>query len=198
MKEKDVDKIYKIIEEAEYAKAKELISDILAKDPKDIDARKLLSLCEVNLENYNEARIILEDIIKYLQDDAICWYYLGCCYDNLDKYPEAKHAYNTVIKLRPEYIDVYKSMAIVHIKSQEPEKALEYAKKGMEYCEEEDYAFYYIAGTACMAAQKYEESIKYIEKAIELNPKNVQLYNNLGTSYLTTGNLDKAKETYEK
>lgn len=44
----------------------------------------------------------------------------------------------------------------------------------------------------------FEQSVEYIEKAIELNPDNLQLYNNLGTSYLTIGNLDKAFETYEK
>ena len=49
-----------------------------------------------------------------------------------------------------------------------------------------------------MAGKMFEQSVEYIEKAIELNPDNLQLYNNLGTSYLTIGNLDKAFETYEK
>jgi len=198
MNEKEIDKIYKLIEKGEYAKAKELLHGITTEDEKDIDALKLVALCEVNVENYEDARKILEDIIKYKQDDAICWYYLGCCYDNLGQLIEAKHAYNTVIKLRPEYVDVYKSMAIVQIKAQEPEKAIEYVEQGLKYADKDDYAFYYIAGTACMAAQNFEGSIKYIEKAIELAPDNVQLYNNLGTAYLTTGQLDKARETYEK
>ena len=198
MEEKEIDKIYNLIEKGEYARAKELLSGIITENEKDVDALKLVALCEVNVENYEDARKILEDIIKYKQDDAICWYYLGCCYDNLGQLIEAKHAYNTVIKLRPEYVDVYKSMAIVQIKAQEPKKALEYVEEGLKYTDKDDYAFYYIAGTACMAAQDFEGSIKYIEKAIELDPQNVQLYNNLGTAYLTTGKLDLAKETYEK
>ena len=198
MNEKEIDKIYKLIEKGEYAKAKELLHGITTENEKDVDALKLVALCEVNVENYEDARKILEDVIKYKQDDAICWYYLGCCYDNLGQLIEAKHAYNTVIKLRPEYVDVYKSMAIAQIKSQEPQKAIEYVEQGLKYADKDDYAFYYIAGTACMASQDFEGSIKYIEKAIELDPNNVQLYNNLGTAYLTTGKLDKALETYEK
>ena len=200
MNDKEIDKIYKLIDNKEYAHAKELIMEILHKDDKDIEAWKLLALCEVNVENYDDARQILEDVIKFKQDDAICWYYLGCCYDNLEDYISAKHAYNKVIELRPEYVDVYKSMAIVHIKNQEAEKALEYVDKGLKYAQENDYSFYYIAGTACMASQKYEESIEieFIEKAIELCPDNAQLYNNLGTAYLTTGKLDKALEIYKK
>ena len=33
---------------------------------------------------------------------------------------------------------------------------------------------------------------------MELNPTHTQLYNNLGTSYITMGNLDKAYENYKK
>ena len=198
MEEKEIEKIYNLIEKGEYVKAKELLADIVTKDERDIDALKLVALCDVNVENYDKARQILEDVIKYRQDDAICWYYLGCCYDNLGQLIEAKHAYTKVIELRPEYVDVYKSMAIVQIKAQEPQKALEYVEQGLKYADKDDYALYYIAGTACMAAQDFEGSIKYIEKAIKLDPKNVQLYNNLGTAYLTTGKLDKAIEIYEK
>ena len=198
MEEKEIERIYNLIEKGEYIKAKELLADIVTKDEKDIDALKLVALCEVNVENYDLARNILEDIIKYRQDDAICWYYLGCCYDNLNQLIEAKHAYSKVIELRPEYVDAYKSMAIVQIKSQTPQKALEFVQEGLKYADKEDYAFYYIAGTACMAAQDFEGSIKYIEKAIELDPKNVQLYNNLGTAYLTTGKFDQAIEIYKK
>ncbi|MBP3821342.1 tetratricopeptide repeat protein [bacterium] len=195
MKNKKIDEIYNLIDKAEYEKAKELISK---EDINDIEVQKLLALCDVNLENYKNARKILEDIIKFKQDDAICWYYLGCCYDNLEEFSEAKYAYNKVIELRPEYIDAYKSLAISYIKAQDPRNALDTLKKAEKYISEDDYAFYYIAGTAYMALQDFENSIIYIKKAIELNPENVQLQNNIGTAYLTLGNFDEALEAYKK
>ena len=73
MEDKDIDKIYALIDSGEYAPAKEAIAEILSKDEKDIDAQRLLALCEVNVENYDNARYILEDVIKYRQDDALCW-----------------------------------------------------------------------------------------------------------------------------
>ena len=116
MKDSQYEKIYDLIDNGEYEKAKKSITNILKKDEKDIDAQKLFALCEVNLENYDNARIFLENVIKYRQDEAICWYYLGCCYDALEMYTEAKHAYSKVIELRPEYVDAYKSLAILYIK----------------------------------------------------------------------------------
>ena len=192
MEDKEIDKIYELIDSSEYEKAKILIIEILEQTSSDIDAQRLLALCDVNLGNYDNARKILEDVIKYRLDDALCWYYLGCCYDNLEMFAEAKHAYNKVLGLRPEYVDAYKSLAIIYIKTQELDKAKETGEKGLEYSEKDDYSLYYILGTACMASQDMEGSIQYLEKAIELNPENVQLYNNLGTTYLTCGNLDKA------
>ena len=132
MEDKDIDKIYALIDSGEYAPAKEAIAEILSKDEKDIDAQRLLALCEVNVENYDNARYILEDVIKYRQDDALCWYYLGCCYDNLGDLIAAKHAYLNVLELRPEYIDAYKSLAITYIKSEEFDKAVEIGKKALE------------------------------------------------------------------
>ena len=49
-----------------------------------------------------------------------------------------------------------------------------------------------------MSLKDFENSILYLEKALELNPTHTQLYNNLGTSYITMGNLDKAYENYKK
>lgn len=125
MDNKEIDKIYELIDSSKYTEAKEEITKILEKDSKDIDAQRLMALCEVNLENFDAARVILEDVIKYRQDDALCWYYLGCCYDNLGDFIAAKHAYQTVLDLRPEYVDAYKSLAIVYIKTNENDKAIE-------------------------------------------------------------------------
>ena len=198
MEDKDIDRLYEIIEAGQYNEAKDELDQILLKNEKDYDALRLMALCEVNLENFDAARYILEDIVKFRPDDALCWYYLGCCYDSLSDLITAKHVYLKVLELRPEYIDAYKSLAITYIKLQEYDNAIETGKKALDLVQEDDYSVYYILGTACMAAKNFEDSVKYIEKALEMKPDNLQLYNNLGTSYLTIGNLDKAFETYKK
>ena len=92
MENKDFDKIYELIDSGEYAQARDAIEAALKNDEKDVDAHKLMALCEVNLENYDSAKCILENIVKYRAEDALIWYYLGCCYDNLGDLISAKHA----------------------------------------------------------------------------------------------------------
>lgn len=157
---------------------------------------KLLGLCHINLGEFKEGQGVFETVVKY-KDDATSWFYLASCYDNQDDYLHAISAYEEVLRMRSSYVDAYKNLAIVYVKNKEPQKAIDTAKKALEYVQD-DYTVYYIAGTACMALRKFDEALEYLEKALELNPEHSQLYNNLGTCYVTVGNLDKAYENFMK
>ena len=45
MEDKEIDKIYELIDSEKHEEAKTLIVEILDKDPTDIDAQRLLALC---------------------------------------------------------------------------------------------------------------------------------------------------------
>lgn len=109
----------------------------------------------------------------------------------------AKSAYLKVIELRENFLEAYKSLCILYVKTNEQEKAVELGKKALAL-EDNDYTIYYIIGTAYMSLKKFNESLEFLEKALELNPDHAQLYNNLGTSYITIGKLDKAYKNFMK
>ena len=192
-----MEEINQLIADNKFDEAKEKLKSLLADDEKNIEAQKLLGLCCLNLEEYEEGRKIFETVVKYMGDDATSWFYLANCYDNLGDFLHAKAAYNEVLLLRKEFIDAYKNLCIVYVKNNEAEKAIELGKQALEY-EKNDYTIYYIIGTACMSLKKFEESVEYLEKALELKPDHPQIYNNLGTCYVTIGNLEKAYENYIK
>ena len=196
MSEINLDNINQLVADKKFEEAKELLGKFLHGDEKNVEALKLLGLCHVNLNEFKEGQSVFETVVKY-KDDASSWFYLANCYDNLDDFLHAVPAYEEVIRLRSNYIEAYKNLAIVYVKNKEPEKAVGICKKGLEF-EKEDYTLYYIAGTAYMSMKKFEESLYYLEKALELNPDHSQLYNNLGTSYVTIGNLEKAYENFTK
>ena len=191
-----MEEITKLIENNKFEEAKQKLEKLL-EDEKNIEIQKLLGLCYLNLEEYDNGRQTFETVVKYNPEDATSWFYLGTCYDNLEDYLHAKTAYQEVIRLRNEYIEAYKNLCIVYIKNKEAEKAIETGKKALELVKN-DYSIYYITGTAYMSIKKFKESVEYFEKAIELNPNHAQLYNNLGTSYVTIGDLDNAYKNYKK
>lgn len=191
-----MEKINELINNKEFALAKQELLNILDKDEKNIEALKLLGLCYVNLGEYKEGQGIFETVVKY-NDDATSWFYLANCYDNQDDYLHAIAAYEEVLRMRSGYCDAYKNLAVVYVKNQEPQKAIETAQRALDYVTD-DYTVYYIAGTASMALKDFARALEFFEKALELNPEHSQLYNNLGTCYVSTGDLDKAYQTFLK
>lgn len=196
MSEMNLDNINQLIADKKFTEAKKELQKYLDNDEKNVEALKLLGLCHVNLNEFKEGKSVFETVVKY-KDDASSWFYLANCYDNLEDFLHAIPAYEEVIRLRENYIDAYKNLAIVYVKNKEPQKAVDLCKKALEF-EQQDYTLYYIVGTAYMSMKKFEESVFYLEKALELNPEHSQLYNNLGTSYVTIGNLEKAYENFMK
>lgn len=193
----NLDKINELIKDKKFEEAKRELSGLITEDEKDVEALKLLGLCYINLGEYKEGQGVFETVVKY-KDDPTSWFYLANCYDNQDDYLHAIAAYEEVLRMRSEYLDAYKNLAIVYVKNKEPQKAVDTVKKAMEFAQNDDYTIYYIAGTACMATKNFDEAVTFLEKAIELNPEHSQLYNNLGTCYVTIGNLEKAYENFLK
>ena len=192
-----LDEINQLVVDKKFEEAKNELLKYNLDEEKEIDALKLLGLCNVNLDLYKEGQSNFETVVKYDPEDASSWFYLANCYDNLDDVIHAKAAYQKVIELRENFLDAYKNLCILYVKCEEPENAIELAKKALEF-EKEDYTLYYIIGTAYMSMKNFKDSVKYLEKALELNPEHSQLYNNLGTSYITIGKLDKAYKNFLK
>lgn len=193
----NLDKANELIGLKQFEEARTILRDIVESDSTNIEAFKLLGLCNVNLGYFKEGQSNFETVVKYNNGDATSWFYLGNCYDNLEDYRHAKTAYLEVIKLRENYLDAYKNLGVVYLKSKEPLMAFELAKKALEL-EQNDYLFYYMAGTALLAEKRFEQCVEYLEKAKALNPEHAQIYNNLGTAYLTIGDYARAYETYVK
>ena len=159
MEKMNLDGINQLVVDKKFEEAKnELLKYDLDQD-KNIEALKLLGLCNVNLEKYKEGQINFETVVKYDPDDASSWFYLASCYDNMDDRLHAITAYLKVIELRENFIDAYKNLCVLYIRNEEQQNAIDLALKALEL-EEDDYTFYYIIGTAYMSIKNFEESVK--------------------------------------
>src|SRR5574344_1637746 len=110
MENLDLNKINEIIGENDFENAKSMLDEYIKNDEFNVEALKLLGLCNLNLELFDQARSNFETIVKYAPDDAASWFYLANCYDNLNDFLHAIPAYQEVINLREEYLDAYKNL----------------------------------------------------------------------------------------
>ena len=194
----ELEKVKDLIAENSYNEAKkELTKYISEGHENDLEVLKLMGLVNVNLQDYKSATTNFEKAIKISPKDATALFYLANCYDNLNRLSDAESYYIKVLEIRENYIDAYKNLCIICMKTGKENNAIEYAMKAKEIAPQ-DYTFDYLIGTAYVALKIYNKGIEYLEAALALNPEHFQIYNNLGTAYLLVDSREKAIDCYKK
>ena len=95
-----ITKANELISEKKFEEARTLIQSNLHPDSNDIEAIKLLGLCNVNLKCTNQAIEAFETVIRINPEDATSWFYLAAMYDEINNIEKTEDAYKKVIKLQ--------------------------------------------------------------------------------------------------
>lgn len=190
-----IDKAKDLINEKKFEDAKNLLESNLSHDSDDVEALKLLGLCNVNLKCTNQAIETFNKVIKIAPSDATSWFYLATMYDDINNVEKAEIAYRKVISLREEYVDAHKQLAILYLKHRKTDKALPYAEQTVKL-DPLDYQGYYLLGTIATAKKDFETAVVNYEKAIALNQSSASIFNSLGAAYFATNRLDEALKAF--
>jgi len=122
---------------------------------------------------------------------------------NADAYLDSAVEYlEKAITLKPDLADeLYETIVKIYFLRNEEEKAFEYALKIMVSrldAEELAEKSADIAEIYHFELKNYEKAIEYYKKAIELEPDDATLHNNLGFAYIKRQDWDKALECAKK
>ena len=193
----DLDRINELVGSKEFEQALPLILEGLRESPDNIELIKIAGLTNVNLQNWTQARNYFETVVKFNPEDATSWFYLANCYEKLGDLAAAKNAYISVINLREEYLEAYKSLCVILIKINDNKGAVEYAQAASKM-DSKDYIYDFIIGTAYMKDKNFADALEPLKSAQEKSPKNIGVCNSLGTCYMALGQTDNALAAYEK
>lgn len=186
-----------LIEQKDFLKAKNILTDLLKDDELNPDLWRHIGLCDINLELYNNATIAFKRATELNDLDATAWYYLGLMAEKLGNKKLEEKAYKKVIKLRPDYLDAYKGLVLLYMQTNRYEKIEQYEQAIFELAPN-DFKIFYMLGTVYMAMQKYDKAIELFEKAASIETPHALLLNNLGSACLASAKLPKAMEAFEK
>ena len=154
----DINKINELVGEKKFEEAKSLITEALNQECNDKELYKLAGLTFVNLELWQDAKTNFETAVKFDFEDATSWFYLAKCYEKLGDIISAKNAYINVIKLREEYLEAYKGLCVLLMKTGEVSLVIEYAEKAKQI-DSEDYLYDFIIGTAFLKNKEFEKAV---------------------------------------
>ena len=133
-------------------------------------------------------------------DDSIpqTYWSLGFAYMMKRDFEKAEKVLQDAIRIAPSYADGYGLLALIKNNRGEPEKAIEYIRKGMRLNPFFTWDYYYNLGRAYYTMGRYEEAIDYLLKAKERNENVIQVRLLLAASYVNVNRMDEAEWEIEE
>lgn len=123
---------------------------------------------------------------------------LGYVYLMRKELDKAEEAVATAIKIAPGHSDAYGLQALISNNRGEPEKAIEYARKGMDLNPFYTWDYLYNLGRAYYNLKKYDEAVDFLERAKERNPNAITIVQHLAAAYYRAGLVDDAEWQVEE
>ncbi len=125
------------------------------------------------------------------------WNNLGNAHFKLEEYDQAKKCYEKVIELDKSYSLAYRNLVLCLTRMDQFEEAYQILVDYLALAQD-DYDLLLMAAQIANHLQKYDEAIKYTEKALGLNPHSVELLTLLGDCYYAAGFFESAKMGFEQ
>ncbi|HVA72693.1 MAG TPA: tetratricopeptide repeat protein [Candidatus Limnocylindrales bacterium] len=121
---------------------------------------------------------------------------LGKAYFQLGNYPKALEAFQQVTVLEPDIGAGYENIGSVYLSQAKYQECIPYYQKALRI--EPYWTTYSNLGTAYFFLKQYSQAADMYKKAVELNPNDALTTVNLADAYRWSGQVDKAKTTYQK
>jgi Flp pilus assembly protein TadD len=120
----------------------------------------------------------------------------GVALEQVGRGEEALESYRTAVRLKPDYAEVYRNLALLHSQRQEYAEALEAGRKALEIEPRHADALNNL-GVAALKLGRLEEAESALRRALELEPGSTHAHYNLGLIEAEQGRVGEAIEELE-
>lgn len=148
-------------------------------------------------KKYDQALRVYKMIVEISPEDKEAHLFLGLIYNEKGKRKEAIEEFKRALLIDPEFPEALNALGYLYaeegINLDEAEMLI---RKALEF-EPENPAYLDSLGWVYFKKQRYDEAIKYLERAAQLLSHPV-IYDHLGDAYFKKGRIEEAKEFWKK
>jgi putative PEP-CTERM system TPR-repeat lipoprotein len=177
--------------------AQELSDKVLQREPDNFEALLISGTARLKNSEFDKALVMFRRAQKLRPDDTSPRINMGAAYMLQKKFGEALKEFEAALDLDPERLEAVKSITQIHVLQGNPQLAFERAERQLAKTKDQG-AVYELMGRLKLKANDYNSGIRYLEKAIEIDPNLSSAYYTIGNAYAAQGNFDVAIEQYQK
>lgn len=147
--------------------------------------------------DYREAESIIKkaldkQFIKY--DQAEAYAVLGNIYNQMDYFQDAIDAYQKALELNPDSGTYWTNLGVAYRLTAQYDKAEACYQKALELSPDYPELYTSLGAFHLTHTMKFSEAIKYLEKAIRLDPGQSIAYANMAIAQASVGNFEAADQ----
>ena len=135
-------------------------------------------------------------LLEQGHDTPQSWNSLGLLYEQEGKLDQAREAYQTAIRLNPDYADSHNNLGAMHLKAGEADKAVRAFRKAHEIDGQAPQPLVNL-GNAYLQMKRFPDAVSAFGKALQMGPHSAEVHHNLGYAFLESAQLDDALASFD-
>jgi tetratricopeptide (TPR) repeat protein len=180
------------------AQAEKALKIVLNFKPDELDAHLKIAKIQVEQRNYGSATSTFKKIIELDPSLDGAHQGLGNVYIKMRKWKEAIPPLSKAVELNPDNTEAYYLVGKAYEELKNFDNAAESFKTYLDRNPANPGDTYYHLGLCQMELNQLEPAATSLEKAMELDPLEIQIVSKLADVYHKSGQYDRAAETYTR
>lgn len=178
-----------------FPQAGRTLQKLLAEDPDNADAHKLIGLTLFFYKRYFMAENQLRDALRLRPDDKEALYSLGRIYYTQNNFPAALRAFRRLIQMDPDNYKAYNNLALCYQAVRQDRKAETMFRKAQELAQklapDDDWPYANLAAMLLKEGRP-QDALPYLRDAIRVNPKSARNFCLMGEALFCEGQVQQA------
>jgi len=182
----------------DYRHARQRFEEALTLAPTITDIYQKLGIIYNGEGRYGDAVTQLLKVIELKNADAVTYRELGDAYMAVGEYAQASESYQQAITLSPQDPELLRKSGDVFLRTGDNDKAVAAYNQAFGLVTFDYVGMYRGLGDVFFEQRRYDEAITHYQKALALNPDDVESLTGLGDALFALGKFQAANEPYQK
>ncbi|HDY89663.1 MAG TPA: tetratricopeptide repeat protein [bacterium] len=166
-------------------------------DPELPNSHFHLGTIYMNNKEYDKALVSFENVLKH-ELDAESYSRMGTIHFIRKEFDKAEKEFKTTLKIDPENVGALHNLGLVYMNKKEYDKAEEAFRTVYRTNPNNPNVCFMLGKVLSMNDRTIPEAISMYNKALSLNPSDVQVYSDLGSLFIKIGKKQEAIAVFER